>query len=91
MNQLNLKTSVENILFTSGLQNSLAITLTSLFSYGAKLQQIRGYTQDFKNNANMLGIRLVPIPFKKNKLDLAYFEQACKLEKVKGLYILPDI
>lgn len=91
LEKLNLHTNAENILLTSGLQNSLAIILSSLFSFGDKIATNSVIYPGFKNIANMLGIRLIPVPYQNKIMDFKYLENICKLENIKGIYIMPDM
>lgn len=91
LEKLNLHTEIENILLTSGLQNSLAIILSSLFSFGDKVVTNSVIYPGFKNIANMLGIRLIPVPYEDNMIDSKYLENICKSENIKGIYMMPDM
>lgn len=85
-----LKTELENIVITSGLQNSLAILLSSLFHYGDKIATNELIYPGIKNVANMLGIQLMPVPYDDEKIDIQALEQLCKLENIKGIFVIPD-
>lgn len=91
LEKLGVHTNVRNILLTAGLQNSLAIILCSLFSFGDKIATNSVIYPGFKNIANMLGIRLIPVPYKNQVMDLKYLEYVCKSENLKGIYIMPDM
>jgi DNA-binding transcriptional MocR family regulator len=83
-------TEIENIMITSGLQNSLAIILTSLFKRGDKIATNIVIYPGVKNISNMLGIRLIPIDFNRSSMDIEVLEQKCKLENINGIYLIPD-
>ena len=85
-----LKTELENIVITSGLQNSLAILLVSLFDYGDKIATNELIYPGIKNIANMLGIQLMAIPYNGKKIDIQTLDQLCKLENIKGIFTIPD-
>lgn len=88
--QFGLKVPVENILISSGLQNSLAIILTSLFRFGDKIVTNSVIYPGIKNIANSLGIQLIPIPYSGQRMNIDYLVQLCKNENIKGIYIIPD-
>lgn len=90
LEQFHLSARTEDIMITSGLQNSLAVTLTSLFEAGDKIAVPPLIYPGFKNLAAMLGIRLIAIPFKNSSLDTEILMQKCHTEKIKGVYLSPD-
>lgn len=90
LNQLGIPALAEHILITSGLQNSLAVILASLFRYGDKIVTNSLTYPGIKNIANMLGIILIPIPYLDDRMDLQYLEQICRTENIKGIYVIPD-
>lgn len=90
LKMLGIHTKSENILITSGLQNSLTVVLASLFHYGDKIVTNSLTYPGIKNIANMLGIILVPIPYLDKQMDLKYLEQVCRTERIKGIYVIPD-
>lgn len=85
-----IKGKLENIMITSGLQNSLAIILASLFKRGDKIATNTLTYPGLKNIANMLGIRLIPIDFQRTSMNIEILEQKCRLENIKGIYLMPD-
>lgn len=90
LHKLGIPAQSNNILITSGLQNSLTVILASLFRYGDKIATNSLTYPGIKNIANMLGIILIPIPYRNSKMDLKYLEQICKAENIKGIYVIPD-
>lgn len=64
--------------------------MASLFRYGDKIATNSLTYPGIKNIANMLGIILIPIPYRNSKMDLKYLEQICKAENIKGIYVIPD-
>lgn len=90
LSQFGVNVSVEQVLITSGLQNSLAIILTSLFHFGDKIVTNSVVYPGIKNIANSLGIQLIPIPYIGQRMNLDYLHQLCKNEKIKGIYVNPD-
>lgn len=86
-----LAVSEENILITSGLQNSLAVILTSLFRCGDKIATDALIYPGFKNLAAALGIVLLPVPDKEGAgMDPEALARICRTEKPRGLYVMPD-
>lgn len=90
LHKLGIPAQSKNILITSGLQNSLTVILASLFRHGDKIATNSLIYPGIKNIANMLGIILIPIPYRNSKMDLKYLEQICKAENIKGIYVIPD-
>lgn len=80
-----------NIVISSGSQNSLAIILMSLFNSGDKIAVSPLTYPGFKTLAKMLGIILIPIPQINNKIDFNGFISLCKNEKIKGIYLIPNL
>lgn len=76
---------------TSGLQNSLAVILTSLFRCGDKIATDALIYPGFKNLAAALGIVLLPVPDKEGAgMDPEALARICRTEKPRGLYVMPD-
>lgn len=90
LSQFGVNVPVEQVLITSGLQNSLAIILTSLFHFGDKIVTNSVVYPGIKNIANSLGIQLIPMPYIGQRMNLDYLHQLCKNEKIKGIYVNPD-
>lgn len=90
LQQFKLSSYAEDIMITSGLQNSLAVILTSLFRAGDKIAVPPLIYPGFKNIANMLGLRLIAIPFQNTGIDPETLIQKCKTENIKGIYLAPD-
>ncbi len=90
LSQFGLNVPVENLLISSGLQNSLAIILASLFHFGDKIVTNTVIYPGIKNIANNLGIQLIPIPYLGKSMDMNYLVQICRNENIKGIYVIPD-
>jgi DNA-binding transcriptional MocR family regulator len=90
LQNFNLTADIDNIMIASGLQNALCIILISLFQRGDKIATDRYIYPGFKSLANMLGIRLIPIPYENDEMNLQAFNKLCENEGIKGLYIMPD-
>jgi DNA-binding transcriptional MocR family regulator len=88
--QFGISSIPEEIMITSGLQNSLTVIMVSLFEAGDKIAVPNLIYPGFKNIANLLGIRLIPIPIKDTCIDSDILIQKCKLENIKGIYLSPD-
>lgn len=86
----NYEANPEQILFAAGGQNALAGILTSLFRCGDKIGTNEVIYPGIKSLANMLGIKLIPIPEKTEESFADTLCQVCKKEGVKGLYLIPD-
>ena len=88
MNNLNVNT--DNILFSAGGQNGITAVLASLFKSGDKIGTNRFIYPGLKTSAKMLGIQVIPIEEKDNEITKEGLIHACKNEKIKGLYLIPD-
>lgn len=86
----NLKVEQDQILFSLGGQNAIAAILASLFKAGDKIGTDPLIYPGIKTIAKMLGIQLVPIDWVNNEITEEGLCNACKNEKIKGLYIIPD-
>lgn len=91
LSKFGVQTKIENIFITSGLQNSLSIILSSIFEHGDKIAVNCVIYPGFKNLASMFGLRLFPIPYNGQKMDLDYLRKLCKNENIKGIYLTPDV
>lgn len=91
LKKYNIDVSPSNIVISSGAQNSLAILLMSLFNAGDKIAVAPLTYPGFKTLAKMLGIILIPIPQKNNMIDFKAFTSLCKNEKIKGIYLIPNL
>ena len=91
LKKYDVNVSPSNIVISSGSQNSLAIILMSLFNSGDKIAVAPLTYPGFKTLAKMLGIILVPIPQINNEIDFNSFISLCKNEKIKGIYLIPNL
>jgi DNA-binding transcriptional MocR family regulator len=80
----------ERILFAAGGQNAIAVVLASLFKAGDRIGTDPVTYPGFKTAAKMLGIQLVPLEWKDNEITEESLMNACKTDRLKGLYIIPD-
>jgi DNA-binding transcriptional MocR family regulator len=80
----------ERILFAAGGQNAIAAILASLFKAGDRIGTDPLTYPGFKTVAKMLGIQLVPVEWKDNEITEEGLMNACKNDRLKGLYIIPD-
>lgn len=88
--QVNYKVSPEQILFSCGGQNAIAVVLASLFKAGDKIGTDPLTYPGIKTTAKMLGIQLIPIEWEEDEISEEGLINACKNEKINGLYIIPD-
>ena len=86
----NYKVGPERILFSAGGQNAIAAILASLFKAGDKIGTDPLTYPGIKTAAKMLGIQLVPIEWTGYEMNEESLINACKNDKIKGLYIIPD-
>lgn len=90
MESANLNAQENKILFSAGGQNAITAILTSLFKEGDKIGTDPLTYPGIKTAAKMLGIQLVPIEWTGNEITEEGLLSACKNDKIKGLYIIPD-
>jgi Transcriptional regulators containing a DNA-binding HTH domain and an aminotransferase domain (MocR family) and their eukaryotic orthologs len=86
----NYSVNPEQILFSGGGQNAIAAVLASLFKAGDKVGTDPLTYPGIKTAAKMLGIQLVPIEWSDNEISKEGLINACKNDKIKGIYIIPD-
>lgn len=80
----------ERILIVSGLQNGLAVILSSLFQHGDKILTDEVIYPGMKQLANCLGIELIAVPGGRDGWDWEAAEKLCRMERIKGVYLMPD-
>lgn len=80
----------QQILFSCGGQNAITAVLASLFKAGDKIGTDPLTYPGIKTAAKMLGIQLVPIDWEDGEITQEGLMNACKNDKIKGLYIIPD-
>ncbi len=80
----------DRILFAAGGQNAISAILASLFKAGDRIGMDPLTYPGFKTAAKMLGIQLVPLEWKDNEITEEGLMNACKSDRLKGLYIIPD-
>lgn len=85
-----IETTKDHILISQGAQNALCAILSSLFEPGDRIGTDPVIFAGFKTLAQMLGIKLVPIPFENNEMSPHFLAQYCKTEELKGIYLIPD-
>lgn len=84
------ETTVDRILFANGGQNAIAATLASLCKPGDRIGVDEHTYPGLKTVAAMLSVQIVPIKSENDQLSPTAFEDACKNENIKGIYIIPD-
>lgn len=84
------ETTVDHILFANGGQNAIAATLASLCKPGDRIGVDEHTYPGLKTVAAMLSVQIVPIKSENDQLSPTAFEDACKNENIKGIYIILD-
>ena len=84
------ETTVDHILFANGGQNAMAATLASLCRPGDRIGADYHTYPGLKTVASMLSVQIVPIKSENYELSPTAFEEACKNENIKGIYLIPD-
>lgn len=90
LERFHMEVEPDNVVITSGAQNGLAVTLISLFQPGDKIGTDCLTYMGFKNLANLLGMRLVPVDMGQDGMSAEILEKTCKAEELKGLYVMPE-
>ncbi len=90
INKAGLPIDTEQIVFSGGGQNAITAILASLFRAGDKIGTDPLVYPGIKTAAKMLGIQLVPIEWKNHEITQEGLVSACKNDKIKGLYLIPD-
>lgn len=90
LNRYGLNPHPDNVSIAVGGQNALAIILSSALKSGDSVA-VEQYTYPlFKTLARRLRIKLVPIEMDKQGMLPAALEQACKKQKIKAIYCMPN-
>jgi len=84
------ETTVDHILFANGAQNAIAATLASLCNPGDRIGVDQHTYPGLKTVAALLNVQIVPIKSENYEMSPTSFEDACKNENIKGLYLIPD-
>lgn len=90
LQRYNLNAKLDNIAITSGSQNSITLSLISLFKPGDKIA-IDMYTYpNVIELANMLNIQLIPIEGDMYGMNPDALKLQCILNNIKGVYLIPS-
>lgn len=84
------ETTVEHILFANGGQNAITAILASLYKAGDRIGANTHTYPGLKTVASMFGIQIVPIKAENHMMSSSAFEDTCKNEHIKGIYLIPD-
>ncbi|MFE5427428.1 PLP-dependent aminotransferase family protein [Peribacillus simplex] len=84
------ETAVDHILFANGGQNAIAATLASLCKPGDRIGVDHHTYPGLKTVAAMLSVQIVPIKSENYEMSPTAFEDACKNDNIKGIYLIPD-
>jgi DNA-binding transcriptional MocR family regulator len=84
------ETTVDRILFANGGQNAIAATLASLCKPGDRIGVDDHTYPGLKTVAAMLSVQIVPIKSENYEMTPLAFEDACKNDNIKGIYLIPD-
>ncbi|MFJ7855782.1 PLP-dependent aminotransferase family protein [Peribacillus frigoritolerans] len=88
--RVGFETTVDHILFANGGQNAIAATLASLCKPGDRIGVDQHTYPGLKTVAAMLNVQIVPIKSENYEMSPTSFENACKSEDIKGIYLIPD-
>lgn len=78
------------ILITSGSQNSLILILAGLFEAGDKIVVDQYTYPNFLSLANMLRIVLLPVNSDENGMNVAELKKTLNTNNIKGIYLSPS-
>ena len=78
------------IIVSSGTQNALAVILTTVFDKGDRIAVDTFTYTGLKSLAKYLGVILVPIAGNSFFMTPENLSMACRREKIKGIYLMPD-
>lgn len=84
------ETTADHILFANGGQNAIAATLASLCKPGDRIGVDEHTYPGLKTVAAMLSVQIIPIKSENDEMSPTAFEDACKNDNIKGIYIIPD-
>ncbi|WP_313528882.1 aminotransferase-like domain-containing protein [Anaerotignum sp.] len=87
--QLGLQSKAEDIFFTTGAQNALAVILVTLFHHGDKIATDEFTYSNFIELANMLNIQLVPIHIDEFGMIPEDLDLQCHQQGIQGIYLMP--
>lgn len=82
--------NADNLLPANGGQNAVTAILAGLFKAGDKIGTDPLTYPGLKGAAKLLGIQLVPIKQENNEICEEGLLYACKNEKIKAVFIMPD-
>ena len=89
LNRFGLEATEHNTMIAAGAQNALATILSSLFEAGDRIA-VDTYTYpNFISLANLLYLQLVPIEEDEEGMCPDRLENACALQNIKGIYLMP--
>lgn len=89
LQRFGLAADAHNTMIAAGAQNALATILSSLFEAGDRIA-VDTYTYpNFISLANQLYLQLVPIESDEKGMRADCLENACALQKIKGVYMMP--
>ncbi len=91
VSQLGFETGPENVLVCAGTQHALTVMLTSVVGRGGSLFVEEVTYPGIKALANLLEIKLVPLPVDDEGIVPDSFESACKLRRAQALFTIPTI
>ncbi|WP_320006784.1 PLP-dependent aminotransferase family protein [Maridesulfovibrio sp.] len=86
-----LETTAGNVLVCSGAQHALTCCLSSLFRAGDRIATDALIYPGMKTLANMLGIRLVPVPMDDHGMIPEQLARICRREKINGISLMPGV
>lgn len=84
------ETTVDHILFANGGQNAIAATLASLCKPGDRIGVDHHTYPGLKTVAAMFSVQIIPIKSENYEMSPTSFEDACKNDNIKGIYLIPD-
>ncbi|WP_069998079.1 aminotransferase-like domain-containing protein [Cellulosilyticum sp. I15G10I2] len=90
LQKCNIDANIGNIAITSGAQNSVTLTLISLFHSGDKIAVDMYTYPNFIELASMLNIQLIPIRHDIFGMNPEELDAQCKANNIQGIYLTPS-
>ncbi|MRH41396.1 aminotransferase class I/II-fold pyridoxal phosphate-dependent enzyme [Aquibacillus halophilus] len=87
----NLDANEDEIIVTPGSQNAMANCFLTLFNAGDRIAVDTLTYPGIKTLAAFHGIRLVPISMTQEGMDPHSLLEACKQDKITGIYLMPEV
>ncbi|WP_099468624.1 aminotransferase-like domain-containing protein [Konateibacter massiliensis] len=89
MSSFGIEADIDHVAIVSGTQNALAIALLGLFSPGDQIAVDTFIFANFIELSRIYHIQLIPIEGDENGMIPEELENACKQNKIQGVFLMP--